>query len=210
MKVNYALYLVTEETTPIEELLKVVEAAVKGGVTIVQLREKESTGNEFYEKAQKLKSVLDRYDIPLIINDRVDIALAVNASGVHIGQSDLPLNVVREILPTSMIVGVSVSTVEEAKEAVENGADYIGIGAVFPTQSKGDAEPLKEGMLSEIAKAVNIPAVAIGGIQQENIHSLKGKGLLGVAVVSAIMNAEDPEKAATALREQWECKVSTS
>lgn len=204
IKMKDSLYLVTEESTPIELLEEIVEKAVKGGVTIVQLREKNSTGKVFYEKAKIVKELLDRYDVPLMINDRIDIALAVGASGVHIGQKDLPLPVVREMLPSTMKVGISVSTVEQAKEAEKNGADYIGVGAVYPTQSKKDARVLPEGMLLAITEAVNIPAVAIGGIKAENIHTLKDQGLAGVCVVSAIMGAKNPKEAAAALVEQWE------
>lgn len=203
MTMQDSLYLVTEESTPIELLEEIVEQAVKGSVTIVQLREKNSAGKVFYEKAKRLKKMLDRYDVPLMINDRIDVALAVGASGVHIGQNDLPLLVVKKMLPSTMKIGISVSTIEQAKEAEKNGADYIGVGAVYPTQSKKDARVLPEGMLLAITEAVNIPAVAIGGIKAENIHTLKGQGLAGVSVVSAIMGAENPEEAAAALVEQW-------
>lgn len=206
MKPNYELYLVTDESTIVEDLLKIVEEAVKGGVTIVQLREKNSTGHEFYGKAKRLKALLSRYDIPLVINDRIDIALAVGSAGVHIGQSDLPLYAVRKIVPSSMIVGVSVSTVEEAKEAEENGADYIGVGAAFATNTKEDADLLSEGMLSAITSSVTIPAVAIGGIKLANIHELKDEKLAGVAIVSEIMHAQKPYEAALAL--QKECASS--
>lgn len=203
MTVNYDLYLVTEETTPLPRLLEIVEEAVKGGVTIVQLREKKSGGKVFYEKAKALKKLLAAYEIPLIINDRVDVALAVEADGVHIGQSDLPVEVVRAMLPSSMIVGLSVSTVEEAEEAAAKGADYIGIGSVFPTESKDDAEVLEEGMISKITKMVDLPAVAIGGIQEANLNALKEQGLSGISVVSAIMKAKEPKKAARSLKENW-------
>lgn len=206
MNMKDELYLVTDESTQVEALLNIVEDAVKGGVTMVQLREKNSTGKDFYDKAKKLKAVLDRYDVPLFINDRIDIALAVDASGVHIGQKDLPLLVVKEMLPSSMIVGISVSTVEQAKEAEKNGADYIGVGAVFPTETKKDARVLPSGRLSAIIEAVNIPAFAIGGIKPENIHTLKKQGLAGVSVVSAIMGAEQPERAASELVEKWICE----
>ena len=203
MKMNDELYLVTDESTQVDALLDIVQEAVKGGVTMVQLREKNSTGKDFYDKAKKLKTMMDRYDVPLFINDRIDIALAVGASGVHIGQKDLPLLVVKEMLPSSMIVGISVSTVEQAKEAEKNGADYIGVGAVFPTETKKDARVLPDGRLSAIIEAVNIPAFAIGGIKPENIHTLKNQGLAGVSVVSAVMGAEQPERAASELVEKW-------
>lgn len=176
---------------PIESLLSKVESAIKGGVTLVQLREKNTDGKEFFEKAKKLKELLRRYQIPLIINDRIDIALAVEADGVHIGQKDLPVEAVRKIVPENMIVGVSAKTVEEAKQAEQMGADYLGVGAVFPTNSKKDAEVLAEGMLRKITQSVSIPAVAIGGIHEGNIVKLTDQGIDGVAVVSAILSAEN-------------------
>lgn len=200
MNLDYRLYLVTEEATPIENLLHIVEEAVKGGVTIVQLREKESSGKVFFEKATKLKKLLARYNIPLIINDRIDVALAVNAEGVHIGQSDLPLTDVRKIIPESMIVGVSVSSVEEAKIAEKNGATYIGVGACFPTTSKSDAKILTEGMLEAIMKEVSIPVVAIGGIKLNNISDLLDLKMAGYAIVSAIMKAQNPATTAREFR----------
>lgn len=201
MSPNYTLYLVTEEAVPLDELLQTVERAVKGGVTIVQLREKQSSGNLFYEKASKLKSLLDQYEVPLIINDRIDVALAVSAGGIHIGQSDLPLSAVRNIVPDSMIVGVSVSTVEEAEDAVKNGANYLGVGAVFPTNSKHDAKLLPAGMLEAIINQVPIPVVAIGGIKTENIYKLKEHPIAGCAIVSGIMKAENPYTAAKTYRQ---------
>lgn len=186
------LYLVTEESVPVNSLLKVAEQAIEGGVTIVQLREKNSSGKEFYEKAKALKELLDSYDIPLLINDRIDIAIAVNAAGVHIGQSDLPLATVKEIVPQSFIIGVSAGTLEEAKNAERDGATYIGVGSVFPTGTKEDAKLLPQGVLEEITKTISIPVVAIGGITIENVDTLQHKGLAGVAVVSAIMKANNP------------------
>ena len=200
MNPNFTLYLVTEESAPVEALIQTVESAVKGGVTIVQLREKQSSGKVFYEKARKLKNLLDRYHIPLIINDRIDIALAVNAAGVHIGQTDLPLTITRKIVPESMLVGISVSTVEEAVEAERNGADYIGVGAMFPTKSKDDAKLLPEGMLQAITETVSIPVVAIGGIKLDNLSILPVKKIAGYAIVSGIMKAENPYLAAESFR----------
>lgn len=186
------LNLVTEESVPVDSLLTIVEQAIIGGVTIVQLREKNSSGKEFYEKANALKELLDAYNIPLIINDRIDIAIAVNAAGVHVGQSDLPLAIVKEIVPSSFILGVSAGTLEEAMNAERDGATYIGVGSVFPTGTKGDAKLLPHGVLEEISNAVSIPVVAIGGITLENIDTLQYKGIAGVAVVSAIMKANNP------------------
>lgn len=200
MKIDYSLYLVTEESVSINDLLRIVEQAVQGGVTIVQLREKRSDGKIFYEKAARLKELLSSYSVPLIINDRVDIALAVEAEGVHIGQKDLPLEQVRKIVPESMIVGVSASTIEEGKKAEREGADYLGIGAVFPTGTKQDAKVLPEGMLERVAQSVSIPSVAIGGIDLQNVSSIIGKNISGVAVVSSIMQAENPKQAAEQYR----------
>ncbi|MBN6886821.1 thiamine-phosphate pyrophosphorylase [Cytobacillus horneckiae] len=203
MKPNYNLYLVTEESVPLEELLSIVDQAIKGGVSLVQLREKASSGKSFFEKAKALNDFLVPLRIPLIINDRIDIALAVGAAGIHVGQDDMPLTAVKSIVNNEMIVGVSVSTLEEAKRAERDGADYVGIGSVFPTSSKNDAEMLSEGALAEIMSNLEIPAVAIGGIQQENIGQLKNKGLAGVSVVSAIMRAENPQEAAANLVKEW-------
>ncbi len=200
MRVDYSVYLVTEESRNLKDLLYIVEEAVKGGATIVQLREKTSEGKLFYEKALYLKKLLDQYHVPLIINDRVDVALAVQAAGVHVGQSDLPLSAIRAIVPASMIVGVSVSNPAEAMAAEQNGADYVGVGAAFPTTSKGDANLLPSGMLEKTAKSVSIPAVAIGGINLSNITQLYQKNLAGAAIVSAIMNAPSPREAAAGFR----------
>lgn len=203
LTLDYRLYLVTEESLPIDILLEKVEAAVKGGVTLVQLREKTSEGSIFLKKAVMLKQLLDRYEIPLIINDRIDVALAADAAGVHIGQNDLPLTAVRKIVPASMTVGVSAATVAEAKQAEIDGADYVGIGAIFPTKSKADAKLLPAGMLERIMQAIQIPAVAIGGITIENITKLQGKGLAGAAIVSGLMRADEPYQAAAAFRQAW-------
>ncbi|SES00391.1 thiamine phosphate synthase [Psychrobacillus sp. OK032] len=192
MNHDMTLYLVTEESVPLNSLLKVVSQAIQGGVTIVQLREKNSSGKKFYEKAKALKKLLDSYDIPLIINDRIDIAIAINAAGVHIGQTDLPLEIVKRMVPKQFIIGVSAGTLEEAKNAERDGATYIGVGSVFPTGTKGDAKLLPHGVLEEITKAVSIPVVAIGGIALANVDTLQHTGIAGVAVVSAIMKANKP------------------
>ncbi|WP_010096581.1 thiamine phosphate synthase [Ornithinibacillus scapharcae] len=204
MKRDYTLYLVTEGTLPIERLLAVVEEAIKGGVTMVQLRDKESSGEEFFGKAVKLRELTRRYEIPLIINDRVDVALATDADGVHIGQSDLPLSEVRRLVPPSMIVGVSTSTVEQALAAEHGGADYIGVGAVFPTQSKKNAKVLAPGKLESIIEKVSLPVIAIGGITNENIDAVLTLDVTGVAVVSVINKAEDPYMVAKSLRSALE------
>jgi len=203
MSHDYTLYLVTEESVPVGNLLQIVEQAVKGGVTMVQLREKKTDGKLFYEKAAKLKELLDRYSVPLIINDRIDVALAVDAAGVHVGQSDMPLPAIKKIVPPNMLVGVSVSTVEEAMKAEMEGAAYIGVGAIFPTQSKDNAKVLPAGMLESIIGAVNIPIVAIGGIKIDNLLEIREKEIAGIAVVSGIMQAESPFAAAKEFRQTF-------
>ncbi|WP_342615299.1 thiamine phosphate synthase [Peribacillus frigoritolerans] len=198
-QIDLSLYLVTEESIALEKLTEIIAESVSGGVSIVQLREKNNSSLSFYKKASALKQLLNELSIPLIINDRVDIALAVGADGIHIGQDDLPLTVVKQMVPEDMIVGVSVSTLEEAHEAERNGADYIGVGSVFPTKTKQDATLMAIGDLEEICRSVSIPAVAIGGITADNISALSNSGLSGTAVVSAIMNAESPKSASESL-----------
>ena len=198
-EINYQLYLVTEDSMPIGRLKETLEKAINGGVSLVQLREKQTEGKCFYERAQEIKEFLDAFSIPLIINDRVDIALAVEAAGVHIGQNDLPMQAVKKIIPPSMIAGVSARSVDEAVKAQEDGADYIGVGSIFPTSSKQDAKQLPSGMLQIIKEAVSIPVIAIGGINETNSGKLKKYNLDGVAVVSSITKADDPESAAQRL-----------
>ena len=198
-QIDLSLYLVTEESISVEELTKIIAQSVSGGVSIVQLREKNNSSLSFYKKASALKQLLNELSIPLIINDRVDIALAVAADGIHIGQDDLPLPVVKKMVPEDMIVGVSVSTLEEALKAERNGADYIGVGSVFPTKTKQDATLMALEDLGEICRGVSIPAVAIGGITADNISALSDSGLSGTAVVSAIMNADNPKTASESL-----------
>lgn len=197
-----SLYLVTDD-----ELLKgrnffdVIEDAVKGGVTMIQLREKNNSSREFYEKALKCKEITEKYQIPLIINDRIDIALAVNADGIHVGQKDIPVNAVKKIAGNTMIVGATANTVELAKEAQEQGADYVGAGAVFPTSTKLDAKALSLETLKKITKEISIPVVAIGGISYENAERLKNTKIAGIAVSSAIMGKQNAIEAARKLKE---------
>ncbi|GIN61859.1 thiamine-phosphate synthase [Robertmurraya siralis] len=202
MKDQLKLYLVTEESIPLPELLAIVEEAIKGGVSAVQLREKTNSGKLFFEKALKLKELTSHYKVPLYINDRVDIALAVGADGIHVGQEDLPLTSIKQIIPSTVNVGVSAGSVEEAIAAEKDGADYIGVGAVFPTASKDDAKVLAEGELEKIIQAVSIPVVAIGGIKLNNLERLKDLPIAGIAIVSEIMKADSPRKAASLLREK--------
>ena len=197
---NKSLYLVTEESVPLDTLLDTIQKAVAGGVDVVQLREKNSDGKIFYEKALAVKQLLHNTGVPLIINDRVDVALAIGADGVHLGQSDLPLPAVKKIIPETMIVGISAATLEEALEAEKNGADYIGVGALFSTSSKQDAKVLPEGMFDRICQQVSIPVIAIGGLTAERLQSLSNSSISGAAVVSAIMKAVNPEQAARELK----------
>lgn len=168
-----------------------VEQAIKGGATLIQLREKELSYTTFLEQAIQLKKVTDKYHIPLIINDNVDVAKAVNAEGVHVGQKDMEADAVRQKLGENKIIGVSVQTVEQALLAQKQGADYLGVGAVFSTSTKLDASEVSFETLQKICDAVSIPVVAIGGINAQNIMQLKNSGIDGVAVVSAIFAQKD-------------------
>ena len=191
-KIDYSLYLVTDhELMSTPTLEEAVEQAIKGGTTLVQLREKTASSLEFYQTAVKVKQVTSRYHVPLIINDRVDIALAADAEGVHIGQSDLPARSVRSILGRDKILGVSASTLEEALRAREDGADYLGVGAMFATGTKNDAKLVSMEELQKIREAVKLPIVVIGGINQRTVPLFDGMGIDGIAVVSALMSAED-------------------
>lgn len=198
--IDYTLYLVTDrDVLKGKNLIDSIEKSIKGGVTIVQLREKNVGSLEFYKLALKVKEVTDRYCVPLIINDRIDIALAVDAAGVHIGQSDIPAEVARKIIGDKKILGVSTATLEEAVLAEKQGADYLGIGAVFQTDTKKDARNVSIHLLREIKNAINIPVVAIGGINEKNIHQLKDTGIDGVAIVSAILGKDHEECASREL-----------
>lgn len=201
-KVNYGVYLVTDrKVLKGRKLVEAIEESIKGGAGIVQLREKNISSREFLNIAKEVKNLTDRYDIPLIINDRLDIALAVNASGVHLGQEDIPCKKAREILGEDMIIGVSAHNLEEALKAEEDGADYIGCGAVFNTSTKKDTTNIKIGDIKKIREHINIKMVAIGGISEKNINQLEGTGIDGVAVVSAILSKDDIKKATEELLE---------
>ncbi|MGX8728469.1 MAG: thiamine phosphate synthase [Lachnospiraceae bacterium] len=182
-------------------LAEVVEAALKGGVTCMQLREKELSHEEFLREAIALRELCRKYNVPLIINDNVDVALESHADGVHIGQHDAPCTEVRRRIGPEMLLGVSAQTVEQAIQAEKDGADYLGVGAVFSTGTKLDADDVSRETLRAICEAVSIPVVAIGGIKKENIGCLSGTGIDGVAVVSAIFAAADSEAASKELLE---------
>ena len=200
-KRHMLLYAVTDRAwTGKQTLYEQVEAALKGGVTCVQLREKELDETAFLQEAKELCALCRRYGVPFLVNDNVEIAIACGADGIHVGQEDLAAGEVRRRVGENMILGVSVHTVEEAFQAVRDGADYLGLGAVFPTSTKTDVEQMSNETLRAICDAVDVPIVAIGGINRGNILRLAGSGVDGVALVSAIFSAEDIEGACRELR----------
>ena len=188
------LYLVTNRyQDSLESFLEKVETACRSGVTIVQLREKNLTTNQYYQLAKQVKEITDSYQVPLIIDDRLDVCLAVDAAGLHIGDDELPVSVARQVLGPEKILGVTAKTVKRALEAEEGGADYLGTGAIFPTTTKENAPITLISTLKTICQRVAIPVVAIGGLTSENIDQLIGTGIAGVAVVRDLMQAEDIE-----------------
>lgn len=198
--IDYTLYLCTDrQLMTAETLEESVELAIKGGVSVVQLREKDCTSREFYKLAKAVKIITDAYEVPLIINDRVDIALAIGADGVHLGQKDIPVRVARDLLGADKIVGATANTVELAEEAFRAGADYLGVGDVFGTTTKPDTRHITLEELRAIRQAVKIPVVAIGGINQENISLLRETGVDGAAVISAVVGQKDITAAAERL-----------
>ena len=202
--IDYSLYLCTDRrlmTSPTIEAS--AESALRGGTTVIQLREKDCSSREFYELGLRVKKITDAYHAPLIINDRVDIALAVGAAGVHVGQGDLPCKGVREMVGPDMIVGVSAATLEEAVRAEQDGADYLGVGAMYATATKTDTRPVSMEELLKIRAAVKIPIVVIGGINKQTLGNFKGTGVDGLAVVSAIVAQPNPEAAARELLRMW-------
>lgn len=198
------LYFITDSTcVPGERFLPVVEAACKGGATIIQLREKDRSTREYLQLAEAVHAVSVRYGIPLIIDDRVDVALAIGAEGVHVGQSDMPVRLARKLMGPRAIVGATAKTVPQATEAYEQGADYLGCGAIYPTTTHVKTVITPVATLKDVVKAVPIPVNAIGGLNKDNIDVLKGSGIAGVCAVSAIMKAADPEMAARELKEAF-------
>lgn len=194
---DFGLYLVTDQFDLSEkEFLNVIEQSILGGVSIVQIREKTSTTKDFYDIAKKSKKITDKYDVPLIINDRIDVAQAVDAAGVHLGQDDMPCTVARRILGVDKTVGISASNFEEAKKAQDDGADYLGVGAIVETSTKTDAKIATHEELEKIKEEIEIPTIAIGGINEANAKEIVNKyDFDGIAVVSAIMLNENPKKA---------------
>lgn len=201
MERDYSLYLVTDRSLMTTDTLsEAVEQAILGGCTMVQLREKNISSLDFFKLATEIKAVTDSFGVPLIINDRIDIALAVHATGVHIGQSDIPAAIVREIIGDDMLMGVSASSVSEAIQAQKDGADYLGVGAMFPTGTKTDAAIVSIKELQNIRQSVALPIVAIGGINKENAGLFHDMGIDGLAVVSAIIAQPNIRQAASELK----------
>ena len=200
--IDYSLYLVTDRGLARgRSTLEIVSAAVKGGATVVQLREKNCSTREFIEQAMHIKDFLKTHSVPLVINDRVDVAQAVKADGVHLGQTDMPLEMAKGILGDTMIIGISTESVQDGIEAEKGGADYLGVSPIYATPTKTDtAPPLGLEGLREIRKAVNLPLVGIGGLSRNNAAEVVRSGADGVAVVSAIVAADDPETAARELK----------
>ncbi len=202
---NTQLYLVTDSTgLSGDEFLKKVENAILGGVTILQLREKDKTTREYIDLGRKVHEITAKYDIPLIIDDRIDVAMAIDAEGVHLGQSDMPVDIARKILGKNKIIGATTKTVEQALEAYRKGADYLGVGAIYPTTTKVKTVLTSVDTLRDICKAVPIPANAIGGLNKDNIQVLKGVPIAGICVVTAIMKAPDSRAAARELKRAYE------
>ena len=202
MNFDYTLYLVTDrQLMSCDSLTEAVEQAILGGCTMIQLREKELYSLEFYNQAVAVKQVTDKYHIPLIINDRIDIAMAVQATGVHIGQHDLPAAAVRKVIGENMLLGVSASSIAEAIQAQQDGADYLGVGAMFPTGTKTDADSVSMEELQKIRAAVSLPIVVIGGINKGNAGRFKPMGIDGLAVISAIIAQSDIKAAAAELKD---------
>ena len=188
------LYLVTNRyQDSLESFLEKVETACRSGVTMIQLREKNLTTNQYYQLAKQVKKITDTYQVPLIIDDRLDVCLAVDAAGLHIGDDELPVSVARKVLGPEKILGVTAKTVKRALKAETSGADYLGTGAIFPTTTKENAPITLISTLKTICQTVAIPVVAIGGLTSENIDQLIGTGIAGVAVVRDLMQAEDIE-----------------
>lgn len=208
-KKDLLLYAVTDRSwLNGESLYSQVEKALKGGVTFIQLREKQLGEEAFLEEARQIQELCARYHVPFVINDSVEIAAQINADGVHVGQNDRKPEEARKILGEDKIIGVSVRTVEQALLAQREGADYLGVGAVFPTGSKKDAKQIDRETLKEICRAVEIPVIAIGGISQHNVMELTGTGICGVAVISAVFAQPHIKKAAENLREKTKVMVS--
>jgi len=194
-KLDTTLYFITDSTgLEREDFLRITEAALSGGATMVQIREKNKTTREYIELAADVHKLTQKYNLPLIIDDRIDVALAIGAEGVHLGQTDMPIDIARSILGNGVIIGATTKTVEQAKEAQAKGADYLGVGAIYPTTTKVQTVLTPVSTLKDICKAVDIPVNAIGGLNKDNVYVLENTGISGLCVVSAIMKAQDPKK----------------
>ena len=201
MKFDSSMYFITDSTIySEEEFLYRVEQALMGGITLLQLREKDKSTREYMDLAEKVHTLTKKYNVPLIIDDRVDVALAIDAEGVHVGQSDMPVSIARKLMGDDKIVGATTKTVPQALEAYEQGADYLGVGAIYPTTTKVKTVLTSTETLGNICSAVLIPVNAIGGLNKDNIDVLKGIPIAGICVVSAIMKADDPKQAAVELQ----------
>lgn len=202
-KDDLLLYAITDRgSLDKKAFFEKIEEALQGGVTILQLREKELDEDSFTDEAIEVKAICRKYGVPLIINDNVDVALKSGADGVHVGIEDMPIDEIRRKAPDSFIIGATCKTVEQAQSAERLGADYMGVGAVFPSSTKKNAVRITREQLKEICSSVSIPAVAIGGITLENVGELQGGGMSGIAVVSAVFSADDIQKAASLLKEK--------
>ena len=201
--IDYSLMLVTDHCSDVDAFCTIVEKALQAGVTVLQLREKTAATRDFYQLALRLKPIARQYNVPLLINDRLDIALAVDADGVHVGQEDLPVAVVRRLIGPDKILGATAATVAAAQTAEREGADYIGSGAMFPTLTKPGKQVLPLNVLAQIKQAVQVPVVAIGGITADNLLTLKITGVDGLAVVSAIIDSADPAAATQEILSRW-------
>lgn len=203
-KLDTTLYFITDSTgITKQKLLDVVEQACAGGVTLLQLREKDKTTREYIELARAVHSVTQKYNVPLIIDDRVDVALAADAEGVHVGQADMPVEEARRLMGDKKIIGATTKTVQQAAEAYKQGADYLGVGAIYPTTTKVKTVITSVETLREIVRAVPIKVNAIGGLNVDNADILKGSGISGICVVSAIMKSKNPYLAAQMLKEKF-------
>ncbi len=201
-KIDTSLYFITDSTNYSEEkFLFRVEQALMGGTTLIQLREKEKTTREYIELAEKVHTITKKYNVPLIIDDRVDVALAIDAEGVHLGKEDMPIDIARKILGEDKIIGATAKTVEAALDAYNKGADYLGVGAIYPTTTKVKTVITSVDTLKNICAAVPIPVNAIGGLNKDNVGILKDVDIDGICVVSAIMKADDARQAACELKE---------
>lgn len=203
-KLDTTLYFITDSTfCDAAEFFRRVESACRGGVTLVQLREKNRTTREYLALAESVHKITQKYNIPLIVDDRVDVALAAGVEGVHVGREDMPINIARRLMGENKIVGATAKTVLQALEAYEGGADYLGVGAIYPTTTKVKTVITSVETLEAIVRTVPIKVNAIGGLNKDNIHVLKGIGIDGICAVSAIMKAPDPQKAAAELKEAF-------